>query len=563
MRRFTPRLLMSGLGLLFVCLVVFPIGFGLYQTVSDGSGWTLSLYSDLFGEGFNSTATAAWNSVVVSILTVLFGGGLGMLLALALALRRFPLRTPARAVAILPVAMPPLVGVISLLFVFGEGGILPRIVAMIAGVPPDTFALGGFAGIVAVHVYAFHVYTYLFVSDALRGIDGSILEAASILGAGPGRALFRVVLPELSPALVGAASLTFMSSMASFSAPFLFGGGMPFLTTLIYSTKLNGDMKLAGAQSTLLLVISLIFFVVLTLATRKGRRRAERKGAGMDRLPDFPRGVERIIATAAYAVLVLELLPVLTIVLISLAREGSWTWQLFPQAYTMENYLKLLSDSSVFEPVRNSLSMSIFAVVAAAGVGTGAAFMLAKGILRRFRDLLDPLLSSTFAIPGTVMAIFLLTAFSSSTLTEKGILLVGTYWILPLSYFIRTYPFVLRSASSALDSIDDSTMEAASMFGTGPLSNARQVIVPMILPGIIAGALLVLITSLGEFPSSILLYTHANRPISVEILSQLRSYNFGAAGAFSVVLLLLVLGFSGLARRISSNRRGDHHDLTF
>ncbi len=539
--------------LLFLALFVYyPVGSGIASSFVEGDGFALHRFADMVEEGKTSTATALWNSVSTSVLTVILGGLMGTLLAVATSLTRFRFRRIASAAAVVPIAMPPLVGVIALLFVFGDGGILPRLAANLFGVEEAVFALNGFAGIVAVHVYAFHVYTFLFVTSSLREIDGSLLEAASGLGSGPGRMFFRIILPELMPALLGAASLTFMSSMASFSAPFLLGGGMPFLTTVIYSTKLNGDLDLAGAQSTFLLLISVLFFVLLTLSSRRTRGGTSRKGVAVAWVPGFTPLVERFLIGAAVLVLVFEFLPVLAIIVISFAQEGSWTWQLLPTEYTLENYSKLLTEAGVFEPVGNSLLMGTLSVLVSAFVGTAAAFFLTKGVLRRFRDYLDPLLTLSFAIPGTVVAIYLIVAFGEPRWITGGEVLVGTFWILPLAYFIRTYPLVLRSASSSLDRLENSTVEAAEMFGAGPARVLVKVVLPVILPGILAGSLLVLVSALGEFPSSILLYTHANRPISIEILSQLRGYNFGSAGAYSVGLLALVLLFSIISGRAGS-----------
>jgi iron(III) transport system permease protein len=249
-------------------------------------------------------------------------------------------------------------------------------------------------------------------------------------------------------------------------------------------------------------------------------------------------------------VLFLEFLPVLSLLLISFAKEGSWTWELLPSAYTVENYTALLTQAGIFLPVRNSVSMGVLTVIASILVGTTAAVVITKGRFSRFRGILDPLLTLSFAIPGTVVAIYLIVAFADPHWITGGQVLVGTFWILPLAYFIRLYPLVLRSVSSSLDRLEDPVLEAAEMFGAGPGRILRKVILPVIMPGIVAGSLLVMISALGEFPTSILLYTHANRPISVEILSQLRGYNFGSAGAYSVGLLVLVLLLSFISERL-------------
>jgi iron(III) transport system permease protein len=124
---------------------------------------------------------------------------------------------------------------------------------------------------------------------------------------------------------------------------------------------------------------------------------------------------------------------------------------------------------------------------------------------------------------------------------------VGTFWILPLAYVIRTYPLVVQSTSASLEQLDDSLLEAGQVFGAGVWRRFSKIAWPAVLPGIVAGSLLTLISALGEFVSSILLYTYSSRPVSVEIFSQLRTFNLGAASAYSVVLLLLILGFVFLA----------------
>ena len=94
-----------------------------------------------------------------------------------------------------------------------------------------------------------YVYFYLFTRAGLARLDAALLEAAASLGAGRARTLFRVTLPLLRPALAGAALLTFMTSLASFSAPYLFGGSFRVMTTQIVASKLNGETGLAQVET--------------------------------------------------------------------------------------------------------------------------------------------------------------------------------------------------------------------------------------------------------------------------------------------------------------------------
>jgi iron(III) transport system permease protein len=530
-----------------------PLAHGFISSFHEVGEFSLDHYGYLFTGARSSTIEAIANSVLVSILTVLLGGILGSFLAFAVTSTSFRGKKIAESIAILPLGMPPLVGVIAFLFVFGEGGILPRALAMLFQVKNAVAYLDGLAAIVAIHVYAFHVYFFLLVRAGLQKIDRTQLEAAAMFGASTGRILHTVILPELKPALLAASSLSFMSSMASFSAPLVFGGGLRFLTTLIYSTKLNGDIELAGAISAILTAVSVVFFALLTISLRSTSMARSGKGsahAGMIQ----PAGLlRRVLLGTVAIILLLEVLPILAIIVISFASEGSWTFQLLPVEYTLDNYFSLFLDPAVFDPVLNSTSMSFLTAACAALVGTLVGYVIAKKLKRGYRQFLEPVLSLPFAVPGTVIAIYFILFFSLPRSVTFGEVALGTFWILPLAYFVRTYPMVVQSATASFDRLDDSILEAARLFGSTPIHTLSRVVIPLITPEVVAGSLLVLITSLGEFPSSILLYSHTNRPISVEILSHLRSYNFGAASAYSVFLLLLVVVLTSFAGRF---RRG-------
>ena len=157
--------------------------------------------------------------------------------------------------AVIPLALPPLVGVLAFLFLYGESGILPRGLQRLFGLENVPFAFDGLSAVWLVHVYSLYVYFYLFVAAALRGIDRSLLEASAGLGASGWTTFRRVILPLIRPALVSASLLVFMISMASFTAPLLFAGTEPFLTTQIYNYKTNGNLDLSATVSTILTLI--------------------------------------------------------------------------------------------------------------------------------------------------------------------------------------------------------------------------------------------------------------------------------------------------------------------
>jgi len=121
------------------------------------------------------------------------------------------------------------------------------------------------------------------------------------------------------------------------------------------------------------------------------------------------------------------------------------------------------------------------------------------------------------------------------------VLLVGTFWILPLAYFVRNIPLVTSAVEGSLRQMDPTLEDAARGLGASRWLALRRVVLPAARPGLVAGTMLAGVAAVGEFVASVVLYTHASRPISVEILSQVRNTAFGTAAAYSVLLILLVL----------------------
>lgn len=145
-----------------------------------------------------------------------------------------------------------------------------------------------------------------------------------------------------------------------------------------------------------------------------------------------------------------------------------------------------------------------------------------------------------WALPATVIGMNLIFAFNEPTIFSFGNILVGTFWILPLAYFIRHIPLVVRSTNAVLEQLDDSIEEAARSLGAKWFYTFRKVILPIIMPGVLAGTLLAFVESVGEFPTSVLLYTLSNRPISIEIMNQLRMFNMGQAAAYGMIQIAII-----------------------
>jgi iron(III) transport system permease protein len=489
---------------------------------------------------------ALWTTLVISVASVFASLAIGVPLAFLLGRFEFPGRRLLRAVATLPAALPPLVGVIAFLFLYGESGVVTRVVQHAFGMAEAPWRLRGVGAIVFVHAYTMYVYVFLFVSAGLERFDATLDEAASGLGASTWQRLRRVTLPLLMPAVAGSMLLVFMNALGSFSAPYVFGGGLRVLSTQILASKTNGAMGLAYVETTVLAISAVAGLALFRWLDRKRRYTLASKG-GRARRTIRSRQIQILTTIASSIVVIALVLPHLMVILVSFARDGAWTTQVLPPEYTLENYRRLFSESELWRPITNSVSMALIATAGNLVVCFIAAYLI---VFRRFtgRGLLELLVALPWAIPATAIALGLAATFNRNDLLTGRILLVGTFWILPLAYFIRDIPLVASAVESSLRQMDSSLEDAARGLGASWLMTMRRVILPAARPGLVAGGLLAAVTAVGEFVASVVLYTHSNRPISMEILAQLRALAFGTAAAYSVLLILLVLLMTLAAR---------------
>ncbi|KXG44576.1 ABC transporter permease [Tepidibacillus decaturensis] len=536
--RLTVLLLIPVL-LVLLSYVLYPTLRTFFESFQNDGNFTFEFYRDFFDLDHLSNLEALWNSVYISLLSVVLSALIGVPLAFIFSRYDFPGRSFFSSVAILPMVLPSLVGVMAFMFLYGETGLVPNAIKDLFRLSEVPFKISGVSGILIVHAYTMYVYFYMTVSSTINNIDPSLEEAAYNLGASRWTVFWKVTFPLLTPALVAASLLVFMTSMASFSAPFLLAGGYRVLALQIYFSKLNGDMGIAATQSVILSIVSISF--LLFMRWYQGRRdyRMSSKGVGVHR-SEIKNPILKwsLVTIGVFAVIVL-LFPHFTIFLLSLVPDGTWTWQTYPTIFNMENYRLLLEDPKIWQPVKNSLLLAAIATIGALVIGVLASYLLVK---RKFKgkNLLDILVMIPWALPATVIAMNMIFAFNQPSIFSFGKILVGTFWILPLAYFIRYIPLIVRSTNASLEQLDDSLEEAARNLGAKWFYAFRKVVLPIVMPGIMSGALLAFVTAVGEFPTSVLLYTLDNRPISIEIMNQLRMFNMGQAAAYGTIQIVLI-----------------------
>jgi iron(III) transport system permease protein len=530
--------------------VIYPNFYVLVASLQRDGAWSVGNYVEALSE--RAVLEAIASSVGLSLLTVLLCALVGIPLAFLFERYSFPARRVFASLAALPLVLPPLVGTVAFIFLCGESGILARAVQWALGLKSAPWTLRGWTALLIFHTYTMYPFFYVLTGAGLRRIDAGLAEAASSLGAKPLTVLWRVVLPQLTPSFIAASLLVFMTSMASFSAPLLFGGDVRVLTLEIYNARQRGDVAVSLTETVILAAVSL--GALLFFQRYEGTRRfvaAAMKGATKRRAP-IKSGKARAVAVACGVLVSIMLaLPVAVLVLVSFARDGSWTTQTLPPVYTLDNYARILTGGDAGEVILNSLLMSGLAALVALVWSFCAASVVSGGKGKSWwRRTVSLLVLVPWALPGTVLAVTFSEAYGQPNPLTGSFILIGTFWILPVIYFLRFMPLVVRAVQASLEQLDPALEEAAGSLGARWWQRFRRVRLPLIWPGAVAGTLLAFVIALGEYVASVLVFVPSNRPISIAIASEMRDFRLGTAAAYGVILIFIIAASMIIAARL-------------
>jgi iron(III) transport system permease protein len=545
------RRIPDSFGLLFLLLFLFGyILFPALKTVEtsliiDGS-WTGAHYVDLFS--IETLRRPLLNSILLGALSVLVCGGVGMLLAFLIHYVAFPWRTVVDKLLLLPLVMPGIIIVFAFVQLYGESGMVTKGLQLLLGMASPPFRLSGLTGILFVHAYTQYVYFYVTVSIAIQHMDQSAIESARILGASKTRVFFTIVLPFLKPAIIAASAMTFISGAGSFTAPSIIGGSFKVLTTQILLSKANNYMEVAATQVTVLTGVAVVFFIVFRIYEARSEFTTSVKGTPFR--PYALRHPFARILLAAFAIVLIAsiLLPVFTIVLVSFVPSSLWMTRYFPRAFTWENYALIVSNARKMQPFINSMAMALSAAGLGLVIGIPSSYVIVKSSTR-LKWLVELLVMLPWAIPASAIAINLINAFNTPSPFSFNTVLVGSFLLLPLGYFIRSLPIMIKTLNVSFQNLNDEYVEASKCLGAGRLLTFRRITVPMIFPGIMAGFLLIFIRSLGEYTVSVFLYNTSNKPMSIAMVNGVFEYNLGLAMAYGSLLILFTFALSFVITR--------------
>ena len=161
-----------------------------------------------------------------------------------------------------------------------------------------------------------------------------------------------------------------------------------------------------------------------------------------------------------------------------------------------------------------------------------------------------------WCMPASVIAIDLINVFSAPSVFSLGRPLIGTFEILPVAYAVMALPLLLSSSRVAVGGVRENAEEAARSLGAGPARTFASVVLPAIVPGVLAGAILAFVRTMGEYTMSALLYGVHNRPIAVSIVTTMQEYHIGVSMAYGALVIALCCALLFAILRLDAARLG-------
>ena len=469
------------------------------------------------------------NSLFVSAVATALSMLIGVPFAFFLSRYEIPGKNMIKTLATLPLILPTFIGAEAWLLLAGRNGLFFNLFQKVGIEIPSIY---GWKGIVLVYTLQFFPYIFLMVSVAINAIDRSLEEAATNLGAGRLRVFFTVTIPMVTPAILSGALIVFYLCIENFGVPILIGEDFRVLSVQAYNefiSEMGGNPAMAGALSTVLLVITMgltilqKYWVERKSYAMSAVQRPEVVRAG--RLPTF------FMWFFCAGIVFLALFPFAVVIISSITKTSGPV--MYYGEFSLDNFIKAFTIAP--RPIVNSFFLATVSTLVGIVFGLLVSYLLVRR-RGKMSYLLDALVMLPLAIAGTVQGIALAAAYNTGY-----IILTGTWMILALAYFIRKVPFSIKTTSSLLEQVDKSVEEASINLGAPPFRSFLKVVVPTMLPGIIAGAIIMWVTTLAELSSTIVLYYGPWATMTVEIFQRMGSGEFGPASAYATILIIAVL----------------------
>jgi iron(III) transport system permease protein len=555
----TPRInsewaVTSGVVTLVAWLTLIPLGFLVWQsfmtpqTAARPQQFTLGNYIEAYSSP--ETFSLFVNSVQFASGTAIFALVLGTLLAWMSERTNTPFKSIFYATAIIPLVVPGILFVVSwIMLASPKIGLFNLILRNVFDTDYTFFDVYSMSGMIVVDGLHYAPIAFLLMTAAFRSMDPSLEESALMSGASTLQIAWRITLRLTWPAVAASFLILFIRSIESFEVPALLGlpVGIQVFTSSIYDAihRYPSNVGLASAYALTLLVITSGGIWFQARIASQGNKYSTVTGKGFrPRVIDLGRW--RYVTAAIFLLYALFAIamPFFILVWSSLQRFYSVPSWAALKNVTLRSYQSIISYPNVSGAVWNSVLLSLSSATVVMLLTAVLAWIVLRTRIRG-RWLLDNMASLPMVMPGLVLGLSIMICY----LTVGGGI-YGTIWILLIAYVTRFLPYGMRYNTTSMVQIHKELEESAAMSGASWLQAFWHIVLPLLKPGLVAGWIYVVVVSVRELSSSILLYSPGSEVVSVIIWELWQNGQYVELSAFGVMLIGALFVFTLVAQAI-------------
>jgi iron(III) transport system permease protein len=521
-------------------LVLPPFFFILHTSLVTDRGlhagsFTIQHFLNI-GDSLGDVKTLLGNSLIFSLgsaaVAILYGTALAWLAERSDA----PFRKLAYISAYVSFAIPGIIKVVGWIMLLGpKAGILNALGVALTG--QAFFNIFSLSGMVLVESFLWIPIVFLLMSTPFRAMDPSLEEAATTAGSSGWQVFRRVTFPLAVPSVLAVLILTVIRSLEAFEIPALIGipAGVEVLTTKIYLQIKGGLIPKYGeasAYSIILIVLVALGLIPYYRITSKTYKFTTISGKNF-RPNRVALGKWRWLGACLMLVLpLLQFLPIVAIAWSSFLPFAQVPSRKALELLTLNNYVVAFNDSGVIRSVMNSLTVSISSATVAVAITFFAAWLIVRASIKA-RWILDQMAMLPLVFPGIVMGIAILKMY-----LLLPVPVYGTIWILVLAFIARYLPYGIRFSHSALLSLHKELEEGAMASGASWFQMVRHVVVPLIMPALLAGWIYIFLITFKELSIALLLYSPGSQVVAVTIWELWENGHVGELAAFSLLITI-------------------------
>jgi iron(III) transport system permease protein len=542
------NLIILGAVLIIGYLALVPLGYLLWGTFFDSRGFTLRWFQEAYSAVgltemvLNSLAFALGSTVIAVVL--------GTLLAYLIVRTDVPFKPLMMAASLIPLILPGILHTIAwILLASPRVGLYNKLLEPLFG--PGSLNIFSLPGMMLVEGLHLSPLVFLLMVAAFRSMDPALEESALMSGARLSTVFRRVTLPLVRPALFASILVMAVRTLEAFEVPALLGipEGLWVFTSRIWRVLNAFPPKYgqAGAYAMSLLVLTSIGVFWHSRLSKRAKTFQTVTGKGFRPRP-IELGRWRWPATGlivGYFVFAVAA-PLLILIYASTQQFYAVPTAETLSNMTLENYRYTFSSTGTLVALKNSLFLGVAAATLVMLVMAVASWLVVRTKLPG-RWMVDNLAFLPLVVPGLVMGVALLFVY-----LRFPIPIYGTIWILLLAYFTRYMPYGMRYSSSSMYQISNELEECAQTSGASWFQSFRRILLPLLMPGLIAGWIYILTVSVRELSSSILLYTPGNEVLAIRIWEQYQNGQFTELAALGVVMVAILVALVAIAYKLGA-----------